>query len=466
MAKGAGTLAVGRYVVAALGWASSVVLVRVFSPEVWGEYSLIFGIMGLIGSFADLQLGRTVMRDFRAAGDQINETLGAFVTLRLGVGVATYVAALAVVWIGRYPGIVLAAMAVSGTVLIVAAAGSAMYVYLTSQMWMRAVAVAGALAQATQLIVTLALALAGYRDLVIFTLPAVVFEFVYLGWQLRTVRGVVRLGLRFNRARWGAWLKEAAVLTIGTALGSVYMRIDMVMLSKLVDIPAVGVYAVGSKFAALAGAIPGAVSASLLVSMTKTWPDAEVFVAAFRRALLLLLVAGTAVALEFGAFAAPIVRLLYGQHYVVGAPAATGLVLAEVLTFFSDLCFVALVAMGRNLPYVLAAGAGAVANVAVNLVLIARWSYNGASVATLITEALVLLILAGVLWRKGPAGEWLPRRGMVKVGVAGAAMAAVAFSLRGHVPWELAAAGAASVFLLVLHVTRVGGPGGLRVLAQ
>ena len=469
VAKGAGALVIGRYGVAVLGWAGTLVLVRVLSPNAWGEYSLIFSIMGLIGSFADLKLGRVVIRDLQDAGDRLEGTLGSFVTLRLVVGFASYVAALVVVWVGGYPPIVLEAMAVSAAVLIVAAAGSAMSVFFSSQMWMRAAAGADVVAQATQLVLTIGLAIAGYRDLVLFTLPAVLFEFVSLGALLRATRGMVRVRLRLDMTRWRSWLKDAAVLSIGATLGAVYMEIDTVMLSQLSNLPAVGVYAVGTKFATLAGVISAAVSASLLVSMTKNWPgNPDAVVAAFRRTMLLLFATGTAVALEFFAFSAPVIGLLYGRHYVAGSAAAERLVLAEVLTYFSELCFVTLVAMGRNLPYVLAAGVGVVLNVGLNLLLIPRWSYNGASVATVATEAVVLVILGVVLWRRHGtgSGEWIPRRGMVKVCVAGAAMATVAFSLRGHVPWEVAAAAAAGVYLAVLHLARVDGPTGLRALAQ
>ncbi len=461
-------LAVGRYGVAVLGWAGTLVLVRILSPEGWGEYSLIFAIMGLIGSFADLKLGRIVIRDLQNAGARLPETLGSFVTMRLGVGVVSYLVALIVVWVGGYPKIMVEAMAVSAIVLVVAAAGAALSVFFNSQMWMRGVAVADVLAQAFQLALTVGLAAAGYRNLVLFTLPAVLFEFVSLGYLIRKMRGVVRLRLRLDPSRWRSWLKEAAALSVGATLASIYAEIDTIMLSKLADLPAVGVYAVGAKFATLAGVISSSVSASLLVTMSKGWPgDLDAFVAAFRKACLLLFVTGTAVALEFCAFSAPLIDLLYGGHYATGSSAAVGLVLAEVLAFFSDLCFVSLVVMGRNLAYVLAAGAGVVVNVGINLVLIPRWSYNGASVATLATEAVVLLILAGVLWRRGGGrSSWLPRRAMAKACVAGGAMAAVAFSLRVLIPWEVAAAAAAGVYLVVLHVTRVDGPGGLRALVR
>lgn len=467
MAKGAGNLAAGRYAAAALGWAGSLVLVRVLSAKAWGEYSLIFGVIALIGTFADLQIGRVVLRELQHAGDGLEEMLGSYVTLRLSVGVACYGATIGVVWAGGYPNAVLIATVVAATVLILGSAVAGLWVYFSSQMWMRALGTGMVMAQVSQLGLTLILVAAGNRGLLLFVVPAVLFELVYVSLLMRSMRGSVRLRLRFDRSRWRCWLKEAGVLAIGSTLGAIYMGIDTVMLSKLADLPAVGVYAVGSKFGTLVQNVTTAVSAGLLVSMTKSWPDdTDGFVTAFRRALLLLFVAGVAVGIEFGAFSAQVIRLLYGQHFVVGSSAALGLVLASVLTYFSGLCFVALVAMGHNLAFVVATALGAVINVAINFVAIPRWSYNGASAATFITEALVLAILAGALRRRRKLAGWLPMRGIVKVSAAGVLMAAAAFLLRGHVPWELAAAVAAALYLVTLHFIRVDGPAGLRALAR
>ena len=467
MGKNAAYLVTGRTLVSIMGWAGTVVIARVLSPTAWGEYSLIFSIMGAVGLMADLQLGRTVLRDLIDAGSRLPSVLGSFVTLRLVVGLASYLVAVAVVVVIGYPPVVVEAMAVSATVLVVAAVGAALYIYLTSQMWMAAQAVSSVLGQGAQLGLTLGLVAAGYRNLVVLVVPAVLFEIVALGWQLRVARRHTPIRLAVDRSHWGTWLGESGLLAVGVALGSLYMRIDAILLSKLGSLRAVGLYAVGNKFAYLAASVASAVASTVLVVLTRSWPeDPARFIDAFRRGLLLLLVMGVAMAVEFGALAAPIIRALYGPRFGVGSQAAIILVVAQLFTFFTGLCFVVLVAIRHNLPYLVAAVTGLVVNVALNIVLIPRWSYTGVAVATMLTEALVLGVLVWALARLVPLGAWLPWRFMARVSLAGGAMAAAAFLVRGHVPWAVDGAVAGVIYLAVIHLTSAVGPGGLRALLR
>ena len=88
MLGGAGVLVVGRYVVAALGWAGTLIVVRQLSVSDFGRYQLILSILGIVGFIADLKLSRIVLRDLMAAeGDAAGDIVGSYVGLRLVIGV-------------------------------------------------------------------------------------------------------------------------------------------------------------------------------------------------------------------------------------------------------------------------------------------------------------------------------------------------------------------------------------------
>ena len=50
-----------RLVVAALGWAGTVMIVRNLSASEWGQFSFIFGFLGLLSVITDLGVGRLVI---------------------------------------------------------------------------------------------------------------------------------------------------------------------------------------------------------------------------------------------------------------------------------------------------------------------------------------------------------------------------------------------------------------------
>ena len=62
-------LVAGRYAVAALAWIGTVIIVRQLTVEEFGEYSVIFSLLGIVGFIADLRISRIVLADVLAADD-------------------------------------------------------------------------------------------------------------------------------------------------------------------------------------------------------------------------------------------------------------------------------------------------------------------------------------------------------------------------------------------------------------
>jgi len=461
------SLVAGRLVVAALGWAGTVLIARTLSPVQWGEYSLVFAVLGILGLIADLQLSRTVLRRLVDAGADADAVMGSFVGLRLAIGLVSYLIALAVVVIGGYRREVVAATAVAGTLMVVAAAGAAFYVFLTSRMWMATQAMAGALGQLAQLMLTVGLLAAGFRSLVVLVVPAILFELVALGVQLAVIRRHLRIRLVFEPGQWWGWLRESGPLAVGLGLGSIYMRIDVVLLSKLGTFGAVGLYAIGNKFANLAGQVAVAIASTTLVGLVRSWPDDRAaFGRTVRRAALLLWVLAVILVAEVAAFSSPILRSLYGNRYGVAAGTTVILMAAQLFVFPTELCFVVLVALQRNLPYVLAAAVGVALNVGLNVVLIPVWSYTGAAVAVVVTQAWILAALVWAIGRNGGRRDWIPWGGVVRVTACGGAVTALGVATRHLVPWIIGAALVGVVFLALVQLTRAVGPAGLRGLLR
>lgn len=457
-------LLVGRYGIAVLAWAGTLVIARQLSTTAWGGFSFIFSLLGIIGVVSDLKVGRIVLAEILESGDRPSDVVRSYVTMRALVGVLAYAVALLVVVVGGYPDEVVHGTAVAGLVLVVAGTSAAIDVFLNAGMRMRPQAVASVLGQVAQLALTLAIAVGGAGSLVRFCVPAVLFEAVAIGWKLRVVSPAVRLRPRVEPARWGAWLREAAPLAVGGAMSTLYFRIDSVMLSKLDTLEAVGIYAIGYKFSDLVGYIPIAVCTPVLTLMVAAWPDDERrFARAFDQAYVVLAVLGIGAAIGFAAFAGPLVSLLYGARFLPGVNAARALVLAQTLHFLGALCYFTLLAAGRNRPYVVATFLGVVVNVALNLVLIPRLSYDGAAIATVVTEVAVVGVLAGAT-RRLPGVRLLRWDLLGRLTLAGLATAGVVVATTGRLPWPLAAGLAAVAYLGTVEALRTGG--GLRTLLR
>ena len=460
-----GALVAGRYVVAALGWAGTLLIVRNLSVDEWGRFSFVFSLLGLLAVVTELGIGRVALKGLVDPSGDTGHFAGTYVVLRAVLGVVGYLVALLVVVLGGYPGEVVAATAVAGVVVLVATPSHALDNIFQAHLRMRAVAVATVLGQLAQLALVAAIA-SSRGSVVLFTVPAVVGELVVIAWKLRQVSGLVRLRLRVHWPTWKGLLSEAAPIAVGGVLATFYFRIDTVMLSRLDTFSAVGIYGVAYKFVDLLHYLPVALLAPVLTVLVRSWPhDLAAFRRTFQRALTILVLVGVLVAVEFLLFAGPVIALLYGERYAVGADAARLVVAAECVGGLGLLAFNALLAMGRHRLYPLAALMGLVTNIGLNLWLIPSLSYRGAALATLITEVLVVAVLWVPLARVG-ALRPLPLARTGGAVLAGAAAAAVGAGAAPLVPWPVAAAAAAGVYVALIHVGRVPGPDGLASLAR
>ena len=467
MLSGAGVLVVGRYVVAALSWGVTLIVVRELSVSDFGRYQLIFSLLAIVGFIADLRLSRIVLRDVMdAEGDAAGAIIGSYLGMRLVIGAVSYVGAMAWVMIGGYPHSVVIGTAVAGLNLIILSAAFALILLFEARLWLRDVAVANILGQVVQTIATVAIAIFGIGSILSFSWSTVANALALTLWIVIVMGRTVKVRIKVEWHRWWVWLKEAAPLALGAALDTVYFRIDIVMLSLLDTYRAVGQYSVGYKFSDLLGAVPLAVVTPALTMMVAAWPsDPAAFRRTFRHALIILTVAAIGASVGFLIFANPLVTLFYTDKF--GPKAADGarlLVVGQGLHFFTLLAFTTLVAVGRNRLYPIAMLLGVVVNVALNIVLIPEYSFLGSGWATVVTEVAVLLAL-GIGVARIPGVLPFPMAAIGKCLIAGAASAAVGIASLDRIPWPIGGLLTGVTYLLVVHFLQVNGPGGLRALA-
>ena len=454
----------GRLIVAGLGWAGTLLIIRSLSVEQWGQFSFVFNFLALMTVVTNVVNARQAIRGYFDADDR-GAFAGTYVTLRFALGLLGYPIALAVVIVGDYPEAVIRATAVAGLAIIIATPSVGFDAIFQVRRRLGPVAVANALGQLAQFALTVLLVMR-HATLVVLTVPAVLCEIVTIGWKLRSIGPTLRMRYRVVWRTWLDLLRLGIPYAIGGALATIYYSIDSVMLSKMDTFDSVGLYGIAYKFAGVVQFIPIAVTASLLAVLVKHWPgDPSAFWATFNKVVLFLAICSGIVVSGFVLFAEPGIRLLYGADYVDAANATRLVIASECVGFFTALGVTTLVALNRNLLYPLAALAGAVLNIAMNLVLIPRWSYGGAAFATLLTELAVCTLLWIPVLRV-PDRPSLPFGGIARVLIVTAAACGAALMTVAVAPWPVAAAVLVVVYVSLIHFTRIPGPGGLRSLLR
>lgn len=262
-------------------------------------------------------------------------------------------------------------------------------------------------------------------------------------------RRFVRLRMEFDRAFWKDLMRTALPLGLTGIFAQVFFRIDVVMLSLMKSHQAVGLYSAAYRLTEANLLMSNAVLMSTFPVMAVSYSTSaqrfnEVYRHAFR-ALLLLALPLAAIETVLGP---QIIGFIYGPQYAASVLPFQVLTWAAAAMFLSSLSSTLLVAANRqrvNLHFTMVMVA---ANVALNLVLIPRFSHAGAAAATLATEVLGFCLGLGYLYRRGylvpvvrlstrpvaiaagvSAAGFLLRAGQVHVIVAGLLLVALAAAL-------------------------------------
>ena len=207
------------------------------------------------------------------------------------------------------------------------------------------------------------------------------------------------LRFRVRLATWGALLRPALPIAASTLMTLVYYSLDRLMLSAIRGDEAVGLYEAAYRWV-LVALVPATVFVqAFFPTLSAALGDRQRMADHARAFARVNLGLGFPVALGGALLAGPLVTLLAGPEFAPAAPVLS-LLMASVGAVYLNLSLgQPLLAWDLQTPYLWAVGAGALANVVLNLLLIPPFGTMGAAWATLGSEAAVLVALGSVYWR-------------------------------------------------------------------
>lgn len=188
-------------------------------------------------------------------------------------------------------------------------------------------------------------------------------------------------------------LKESLPLALISGIWIIYFRIDVVMLSIVTGDTSVGLYSAAYNLFEPFSLIPYALIISLFPIMSAAFKTSEErIVKSYRLGIKYLLSITLPIAIGTTLLAERIISLIYGSEFSGSATALQILIWALVFTSLSSISLKLLVSIDRqklNLPIIVS---GAIINVTLNLLLIPILSYNGAAIATVVSNVIIFIV--------------------------------------------------------------------------
>ena len=401
-------------------------MIRKLGPSPYGSFTALVNLSAIASVLLDLGFNVLFVREGARHHDQIQRYLRNVMSLRLFMSVAAFVVLAAlVVPLG------LGYLLLPGFVLMVLTSYSSLLrngLYAVQQLGFEAIGVI-----LESLVLLVLILFGGFTNQ-----PVQYYVWAYAGQYafsciyfsvVLAVKRIAVIGWSFEAALLREWFWKGLPFALTFILTILYFRIDQPLIVVFKGLHQAGLYAAAYK----------PIESLLFVPITflsVVFPVLSVYYHE-RRAELLdavnrfykgLLLMGWPVSVGIFVLAHPLTPLLLGHGFLDSEPAMRILALALGIAFVNNAFIGALNASDRQTSFSWAAGWSVVANVALNLVLIPLFGYQGASWATVMTE--LVLFAAGWILTARYVGRIAVFTLSWRVIVAGLVMAVAIFPLR------------------------------------
>ena len=205
-----------------------------------------------------------------------------------------------------------------------------------------------------------------------------------------------KIEVNFNL--WKFTIKEALPFGFSSIFVTIYFMIDSVMLSIMKSNEIVGWYNAAYRLVIILIFIPTAYMTSIFPVMSNLFKLSEKSLRfSYERSIKYMLIISVPIAIGTTFLSDRIISLIYGAEYMPSIIALQILIWTIIFIFVDSVSGNLLESINRQLSVAKVTGIGAFVNIVLNFLLIPKFSYIGASIATITTELIVLLLYTYIL---------------------------------------------------------------------
>ncbi|MFN8534770.1 MAG: oligosaccharide flippase family protein [Dehalococcoidia bacterium] len=438
--------------------AFAIVVARVLGPAMVGEYGFAVVLIGYFQIFTDFGLGTMLTREAAQDRSRAPDLLANIVGMRLALVAASLpmlVSLVALYWsafnltsagaltIGLFAlGLIPGALSASYSAVFYAYEKMEYPAMLTSIGTLLRVALGLA-----AIFGGLGIAGLGLVSLVVNLATALIF------WRLLTTT-FFRPSMRFDwQAARRLWVLSFPLM-INNFLSSIFFRIDVLLLKPIQGDAATGYYTTAYKFIDGLNVIPSFFTLAVFPIFSRyAISSTDSLRYGFDRSLKLLLTISLPITILTTLLADRIILLFFGEAFAPAVIALQILIWFLPFSYVNSITHYVLIALNRQRYLTLAFVIGVLFNIAANLVMIPRFSFEGAAAVTVVSE---IVLLVPFFFAIRQELKHLPSAGLLLRPAAAAALAAVpVLVLRDGLPWLVLAAIGGVLYLPALLL--VGG---------
>lgn len=390
--KNTGIMLVGNIIFRLISLFVVIFLARYLGVESFGKYNFIFAYIGFFGIITDLGLGTILVREMARKNESMAKMLGnAYIIKIILSSLAIFLSILTITLMG-YPADTTTYIYMATIILLFQSFNDTFRTVFQTTLKMEY----DIISKLTYKIVSATLIF--YLIMVKGTLFQIILVLIF-SEILRTLlnyafsRKIVIAKFDIDLTLWKCLFKESLPIALSSVFLVIYNRIDIIMLSLMKGDLAVGLYSAAYSLSEPLVLIPYAIVTSLFPVMSRSFKSstdtlAKSYGMGFKSIIILML------PITFGTMLLSdrIILLIYDYSYAGSITALQILIWSLFLVSVNYLLISILTSIDKQKLATLSMGVCVVANIVLNYLLIPLYSYNGASIATVATELILLLM--------------------------------------------------------------------------
>ncbi|MBU4331537.1 flippase [Patescibacteria group bacterium] len=432
-------------------------IARHFGVDLLGKYTFSVFFVMLLSILIDLGLNQVLTREIAKYPEKTNEYFDNIFSFKILLGIVVYGLAIFLVYVLGYPQITKNLVMITGVIMFFDGLTQTMHATMRGHQNLKYESIGTVIYQTVEIGIGACVLLFHWPiyGLAIAILGGSLGNFTYTISRIVNVFKV-KIGILFEKAVIKNLLRLAAPFFIAGVFIKVYSHIDSVLLTKLAGDAAMGFYSVPYKLVFSLQVLPMAFGASVYPAFSHYWlKSRELLKNTFEKSFFYLMVTVLPITFRTIALADQIIVKVYSNQY---EPSILALKILIISAFFSFLTFpigALLNACDRQKTNTRNIGIVMVINIVLNLILIPRLSFVGASIAALCSQVLLftlgLAYVSGIIHYDKKYLGW----SFIKIVLASAVMGGLAYLVKDqvHVVFNIAIAGLVYIGMIMVSAT-------------
>lgn len=367
-------------------------ITRYLGKEGFGDYSTVLAFFAFFSAIADLGLYAISTREISRPESDEKSILGNVLTIRITASLLILALSPVFIFFFPYSGGVKAGVVVAALAYLFASSYSVLIGLFQKRLAMDKVAVGEFVGKVIQL-ATVILAVKfnfGFLAIVssLFFNMLISFAVVCL-WS----RKYIVFSLRFDWSAWKRFLKESYPVGVSAIVVFAYFKLDTILLSILKTSADVGIYNSAYKVVENVAFFPAMFVGLVMPIMSRyIFQEREKFEKVADKTFKVFLVFVVPLVAGTIFLAKNIIGLIGGADFGESVLVLQILAFAMAFLFFGNFFTNVIIAGNQQKKLIVILSFCALFNISLNLILIPRFSYNGAAVTSSLTEFLVVLL--------------------------------------------------------------------------